>query len=134
MLLFAVIQGVAIWRIGDRPRPEDPARDSGSATASRSGRLSLLPGRAPLRAQELRPGTLALHQAAAHEHNVRVRSVAEVVEQLPDAVLGRAGVLVVAEHVLQGRGGLAASCGPLSPATLRLPLDVRIAGSTSSPV
>ncbi len=38
LLLFAVIQGLAVWRIGDSPRPGDPARGTGSATASRSGR------------------------------------------------------------------------------------------------
>ena len=46
-----------------------------------------------------------LHQPAGDEHDVRVNHFAQPVENLPDALLGDAGVLVVAEHLLQLRGG-----------------------------
>jgi len=60
---------------------------------------------------------------AGHERHQRIGLVVQVVDQLADPLLGHAGVLVVAENLLQPGGGL-------EYPPHRLPS----AGSASSPV
>src|SRR5204863_270448 len=63
--------------------------------------VDLGPGGPPLRSPRLGPRPLAFHQPARDEHHQRVGQVADAVEQLADALLGHARVLVVAEALLQ---------------------------------